>query len=233
MTSFFSIKGIYFDDILIHIHSNFSNKYWWLPISFHTCLYPKDTKKTKISIFRAKKLEIDKWAEECMTLCPEMPERVKGTNTIIRWNVMVLFAIFFNKLPIGFLLKCVPCFIDINRNMKTIYQHFKTPALSCPVSRSWPCWKKFYPTLTSKMAAFVACWALRKWRDAVIIVKVKEPLGEFTFAPLIGWKSKKPLGKCTFAGKIYFSVYGMERHKMEIKYNDNGTLSPRSMNVQR
>ena len=47
--------------------------------------------------------------------------------------------------------------------------------------------------LTSKMAAFVACWALRKWWNAahcvVIIAKVKEPLRKFTFAPVVGWKS--------------------------------------------
>ena len=97
--------------------------------------------------------------------------------------------------------------------------------------------KYFYRTLTSKMAAFVACWALRKWRDAahcaVRIAKVKEPLGKLICAPVIGWKSKKLLGKCTFAGKIYFDVCGMQRHKMEIKYSGKCTVSPRSMNVQR
>ena len=88
----------------------------------------------------------------------------------------------------------------------------------------------FYPTKTSKMAAFVACWALRKcWNAAqcvVIIAKVKEPY----FRAYDGSKSKKP---CTFTGKIYFGVCGMQSHKMEMKYSDKGTLSPRSRNVQR
>ena len=98
----------------------------------------------------------------------------------------------------------------------------------------------FYPSLTSKMA-FVACWALRKWWNAarcvVIIVKVKEPSGKFPFAPVIGWKSMKFFGNCTFAGKIYFGVCGMQRHKVEMvasllvrgMHSDNGTLSPRSL----
>ena len=79
----------------------------------------------------------------------------------------------------------------------------------------------FYPTKTSKMAAFVACWALRKcWNAAqcvVIIAKVKEPY----FRACDGSKSKKP---CTFTGKIYFGVCGMQSHKMEMKYSDKGTL---------
>ena len=51
-------------------------------------------------------------------------------------------------------------------------------------------------------------WALTKWCNAAHCV--------------VFWKSKKP---CTFTGKIHFGVCGMQRYKMEMKYNDKGLSS--------
>ena len=81
--------------------------------------------------------------------------------------------------------------------------------------------KIFYPTLTWKTAAFATCWALRKWGNARLCSKNRKK--NLTLSPVIVWKSKKP---STFTGRLWNAVI-RSRHKMEMKYSDEGRLVQR------
>ena len=78
-----------------------------------------------------------------------------------------------------------------------------------------------YQTLIWQTAAFVTCWALRKWGNARPCCKNRKKKN-LTLAPVIVWKNKEP---STFTGRLRYAVV-ISRHKMEMKYNDRGTLLP-------
>ena len=89
--------------------------------------------------------------------------------------------------------------------------------------------KILYPTLTLKTAAFVTCWAVKKWGNARPYIKSrKKSEGKrcknrkkkknLTWAPVLVWKRKNP---SPFRSSLESS------HKMEMKYSDKGTLVQR------
>ena len=85
--------------------------------------------------------------------------------------------------------------------------------------------KHFYPTLTLKTAAFVTCWAVKKWGNARPYTKskkkVRKSVVKIEKKPHLGvivWKRKKP---SPFLSSVECS------HKIKMKYSDKGTLVQR------
>ena len=59
-------------------------------------------------------------------------------------------------------------------------------------------------------------------RDIEICWDTSPKKKNLTLAPVIVWKNKEP---STFTGRLWNAVI-TSRHKMEMKYSDNGTISP-------